>query len=165
MVRGEREALNCGSVTSSLRVISDNDNCTRYSSRGTSICPDNRADTGHRLRGGGILASTFAPPPSLLRAGKRCIRRDIKSNIKYPPSARLISRSILSRTKKKLRSTQEILSFVPTYFIRVVNYIHIAGSFRGYPAIRVQVKEIEPIQLFLPTNISRLSKFLDAIVN
>lgn len=105
------------------------------------------------------------PPPSLLRAGKRCIRRDIKSNIKYPPSARLISRLILSRTKKKLRSTQEILSFVSTYFIRVVNYIHIAGSFRGYPAIRVQVKEIEPIQLFLPTNISRLSKFLDAIVN
>lgn len=164
MVREEREALNCGSVTSSLRVISDNDNCTRYSCRGTSICPDNRADTGHRPRGE-ESSPPPSPPPSLLRAGKRCIRRDIKSNIKYPPSARLISRLILSRTKKKLRSTQEILSFVPTYFIRVVNYIHIAGSFRGYPAIRVQVKEIEPIQLFLPTNISRLSKFLDAIVN
>lgn len=112
MVRGEREALNCGSVTSSLRVISDNDNCTRYSCRGTSICPDNRADTGHRPRGE-ESSPPPSPPPSLLRAGKRCIRRDIKSNIKYPPSARLISRLILSRTKKKLRSTQEILSFVP----------------------------------------------------
>lgn len=72
----------------------------------------------------------------------RCARRDIKSNIKYPVGEINFSVDTFEDEEEiTLRYLREILSFVPisavsSYFIRVVNYIHIAGSFWDYPAIR-----------------------------